>query len=351
MKNLNVAVLFGGCSSEYEVSLQSAYAVITNMDREKYNPIMVGITRQGEWFHFTGDPAKIPADTWCTPEECLPATVRASRKKHELLVFPPSGIVKIKLDVAFPVLHGKNREDGTVQGMLELFNIPLAGCNTLASALCMDKDKAHKLAQMAGVAVPRALVFNKGTELTEIEKHAEELTFPLFVKPVKAGSSMGISQITTASQLKVAAQKAFEQDDQIIMEETIAGFEVGCAIMGNMQGELIIGEVDEIELSGGFFNFTEKYNLVTSSIHVPARITPQQAAATKETAKRIYRALGCSGFARVDMFLTPEGTIVFNEVNTIPGFTSHSRFPNMMKEIGMPLEKIITKAIELAVEK
>ena len=175
---------------------------------------------------------------------------------------------------------------------------------------------------------------------------AQETGYPLFVKPVKAGSSYGVTKVASPEQLAPAIELAFRYDNQVILEENIEGFEVGCAVLGS--SEPITGEVDEIELSGGFFDFTEKYTLKTSSIHVPARIDASKAAEIKETAKTIYRTLGCSGFARVDMFLTPEGEIVFNEVNTIPGFTEHSRYPGMMKAAGYSFENVLDMIIEQA---
>lgn len=346
---LQIAILFGGCSSEYSVSLESAYAVISNMDRKKYTPVLVGITRDGAWFHFTGELQKIQNDTWYDPDDCTPAAVSPNRDKRELLVFRDSGIEHIPIDAAFPVLHGKNGEDGTVQGLFELAGVPVVGCGVLASALCMDKDRAHKLAQGAGVAIPQSAVFRRDMDVNGALTAAERLGFPLFVKPVKAGSSYGITKVTQRNQLPAAFKLAFEYDDQIILEECISGFEVGCAVLGNET--LTVGEVDEIELSGGFFDFTEKYTLKTSAIHVPARIEPDTARRVKETAQVIYQALGCRGFARVDMFLEPTGRIVFNEVNTIPGFTAHSRYPSMMKAVGMSFEQVISAVIGLAVGK
>ena len=254
---------------------------------------------------------------------------------------------KLPIDVAFPVLHGKNGEDGTVQALFELAGIPIAGCGLLASALCMDKDRAHKLVSTAGVAVPAAVVLRKETEMKDVLKQAEKIGYPLFVKPVKAGSSFGVTKVTDRTELPAAVSLAFEYDDTVIVEENIDGFEVGCAVLGNE--ELTVGEVDEIELADGFFDFTEKYTLKTSAIHVPARIDSRTAEQIRETAKIIYKTLDCRGFARVDMFLTPSGEIIFNEVNTIPGFTSHSRYPNMMKAAGMSFEQIISAVIELAV--
>ena len=348
MEKLNVAVFFGGCSSEYGVSLESASAVISNLDKDKYRPVPVGITKDGDWYYFKGDPAKIPADTWCGRDDCIPAALSPDRSAHSLLLLKESGICRLPIDLAFPVLHGKNGEDGTIQGMIELAGIPLAGCGVLASALCMDKDRAHKVVGLAGVRVPQAVVLGTGSDRMQAAAFAASAGYPVFVKPVKAGSSYGITKVMSAETLQNAVTLAFEYDDQVIIEEMIEGFEVGCAVLG--REELLVGEVDEIELSGGFFDFTEKYTLKTSAIHVPARISREKADEIRQTAKVIYRALGCSGFARVDMFLTPEGEIVFNEVNTIPGFTEHSRYPGMMKAAGHSFTEVLERIIALAVE-
>lgn len=345
---MNIAVIFGGASSEYEISLVSAYAVLTNLDRKKYHPIMVGISKQGDWFYFRGDVCDIEKDTWCNEADCAPAVLSPNRTEHSLIFFEEGQTKKIPVDVIFPVLHGKNGEDGTVQGIVELAGIPLAGCQTFSSALCMDKDRAHRLAESAGVRVPKAVVLTNKGESEMAEAFAQGIGYPVFVKPVKAGSSYGVTKVKTKLELLPAIEEAFLYDDRVILEEGIDGFEVGCAVLGTE--ELITGEIDEIELSGGFFDFTEKYTLKTSSIHVPARVEPEKAKAVKETAKKIYRALDCSCFARVDMFLTPEGEIVFNEVNTIPGFTEHSRYPAMMKAAGYSFTEVLDKIIELAVK-
>ena len=351
MSKMKIAVLFGGCSPEYGVSLQSAYSVITHMDSAKYEVIMLGITRSGKWFHFTGPHEKIQDDTWNNPVDCLPAIISPCRDVGGILIFERDGNVKsIKLEAAMPVLHGKYGEDGTIQGLLELAGIPIVGCKTLASALCMDKDRAHKIAEMAGVRVPRAFTLKGEGNLADWEAQAEKLGYPLFVKPVKAGSSYGITKVMEKSDLPRAINLALTYDDEVIIEENIAGFEVGCAVLG--QGDrVIVGELDEIELKNGFFNFKEKYTLESSAIHVPARIPKEKAEEIKETAKTIYRALGCSGFARVDVFVTPFGEILFNEVNTVPGFTTHSRYPNMLKAIGMTFEEVIDQVIHLALQR
>ena len=349
-KRRRAAVLFGGCSPEYGVSLQSAAAVLEHMDRTKYEPVPIGITHTGEWFYYTGEIERIADDSWCRSGDCIPATVSLNRGEHRLLLMRGRGgagcAEPVEIDVVFPVLHGKNGEDGTVQGLFELAGIPVAGCGILSSALCMDKDRAHRLAKEAGIRVPVSYVHNRYADRKAAVSRAGEIGYPLFVKPVKAGSSYGITKVIDESGLAEAMELAFAYDEKVIIEECILGFEVGCAVMGTR--ELTVGEVDEIELAEGFFDFTEKYTLKTSAIHVPARISANLAHRVKESAKTIYRALDCSGFARVDMFLTKEEEIIFNEVNTIPGFTSHSRFPNMMKAAGISFEEVISGILEEA---
>lgn len=349
MKKKNILVIFGGCSSEYSVSLSSGTAVINCLDPEKFQPLMLGITQQGRWLYYTGPVEKILDDTWHASSFCAPAVLSPSRGDRCLLVQKDEGLLKIPVDMAFPVLHGKNGEDGTVQGLIELAGIPLAGCGTLSSALCMDKDRAHRLVKLDGIRVPRSVVLEKNYCFDDAAAFGRSTGYPLYVKPVKAGSSYGVSKAAGEDEMKQAIALAFLHDDQVILEENIPGFEVGCAVLGNQ--ELMVGEVDEIELSGGFFDFTEKYTLKTSSIHVPARIAPEKAEEIKETARIIYKALGCAGFARVDLFLTPEGRIYFNEVNTIPGFTEHSRYPGMMKAAGHSFREILTRIVELGLEK
>lgn len=345
----NIVIIFGGASSEYEVSLQSAYAVISNIDRKKYNPVAVGISRKGKWLYFAGDIDKLKSDTWCNDTDCVSAVISPDRTAHQLMILHGKGIETIHIDAIFPVLHGRNGEDGTVQGIVELAGIPLIGCGTLSSALCMDKDRAHKLAELAGVRVPRAMVLMDNSAVNKAYDFVTGIGLPVFVKPVKSGSSYGVTKVEAMEQLASAVSLAFQYDNRVILEEAIDGFEVGCAVCGN--DRLIVGEVDEIELTQtGFFDYTEKYTLKTSAIYVPARISADKAQEIKEAARRIYRALDCTGFARVDLFLTPEGEVVFNEVNTIPGFTEHSRYPGMMKAAGYSFAEMLDLIIGQALE-
>ena len=342
-----ILILFGGCSTEYEVSLQSAHAVLQALDTDRYRPLPVGITREGRWLRYRGALSHLKEGDWAEQPGNVPCTLSLDREAPHLLWLDGSGICE-PFDGAFPILHGKNGEDGTVQGLLELTGTPIIGCGTLSSALCMDKDRAHKLAALAGVRVPRSRLFPEGCAFEELRTAAKTLGWPLFVKPVRAGSSFGVSRVEEPAQLAPAVEAAFRHDGEILLEEAIPGFEVGCAVLGNR--ELTVGAVDEVELSRGFFNYTEKYTLQTSAIHCPARIAPQKAAEIRETAKVLYRALGCRGFARVDLFLTPWGEIVFNEVNTIPGFTPHSRYPAMMRAAGIPFRELVSRLIQLGAE-
>ena len=355
----NIGILFGGNSTEYNVSLESAYGVITHMDRTKYLPVLIGITRQGQWLYFNGDPKKIANNTWFEDASCRRAIIPPDAAEQSLWIFEGNHITRLALDGVFPILHGKNGEDGTVQGLLEMARIPVIGCKTLSSALCMNKDMAHRLVGAAGIRVPKSHILDREM-LTDFSAQPEKasdnllnalenkgLTLPLFVKPVCAGSSFGITKVTRKEDLAPAICQAFDHDRQVILEENIDGFEVGCAVMGNET--LTIGDVDEIQLSGGFFDYEEKYTLKSSQIYVPARISREKANEIKTVARRIYRILDCRDFARIDMFLMPSGEICFNEVNTIPGFTPHSRFPGMMQSAGISFEQIIDQLIQMEV--
>lgn len=347
MDKKNIAILFGGMSAEYPISLQSAHAVITHLDTDKYTPILVGITQNGEWLRYRGGAEAILNDSWNTSASCTPAFISPCRRSAGLVELG-AATVFTRLDAAFPVMHGPLGEDGTVQGLLELAGIPIVGCGTTASALCMDKDIAHLLVQSTGVTVPASHSFSRGAAPEKIHAAASTLGYPLFVKPVRAGSSFGISQVENETELDAAVHAAFAYDTRILLEVAVEGFEVGCAVLGDET--LTIGEPDEVELASGFFNFDEKYSLATSRIHVPARVAPEKREQLKQTAAAIYRRLGCSGFARVDMFLRPTGEIVFSEVNTIPGFTPHSRYPGMMKAAGLDFATLVERLLEAAVE-
>ncbi len=341
----NLAIIFGGCSSEYPVSLKSAYSILTNIDSSKYDVIPVGITRDGQWFHFYGNYQEILDDTWHQNLLQLKrAFLSPDRSVHGLGEITDKGLRFFWIDAVFPVLHGKNGEDGSLQGLAELAGIPVIGCGVLASALSMDKHRAHQIVKLAGVKVPRAVHFDRKPSESALLNSCKELTYPLFVKPLRAGSSLGITKIARPDQLAEAAEAAFSHDSQILIEENVEGFEVGCAVLGNEN--LLLGRVDEVELDTWFFDYEEKYTQQHAKIHMPARIDSSTEKRIQEAAVTIYRALDCKGFARVDMFLTPSGEIVFNEVNTIPGCTTLSRYPKMLSGIGMSYADVVESLIQ-----
>jgi len=346
MKKKTVAIIFGGYSPEYEVSLKSAYSIICAINREKYDVILIGITRQGHWYKYTGSVEDIPTDKWHDYDAVLTRAIISPERGGGIIEIRDGSIADVPIDVAFPVLHGRYGEDGTIQGLCELAGIPCVGAGSASSALCMDKDRAHKLVSLAGISVPEAVCFEYFPSDEEIFAAAEKLGLPLYVKPVKAGSSFGISKIESMEELTDAVKLAFFFDDAVILEENIDGFEVGCAVVGN--DELTVGRVDEIELSDGFFTFEEKYTLKTSKIHMPARISTDMESKLQETAKVIYKILGCRGYCRIDIFLTKGNRIVFNEANTIPGFTAQSRFPKMMQELGIDYPNLVERLIDLS---
>ncbi|AJY73509.1 D-alanine--D-serine ligase VanG [Paenibacillus beijingensis] len=351
MKKLTIGVLFGGCSTEHEVSLSSSAAVLNhlNLNREKYDIVMIGITRDGQWYRYEGEVDRIQEDSWSLHPSCTPVLLSPNRAMKGLIELVGTEYRFTPLDAVFPVLHGKNGEDGTMQGLLELSGIPFVGCDTLSSAICMDKAIAKTLVAAAGIGVPPFITVTAGDPVFETVAAAEKLGFPLYVKPAKSGSSIGITKVYNKQELMAGIEAAHLHDSKVVIERHVDGFELGCAVLGNTP-YLVMGEMDEIELAGEFFDHEEKYSLSTASIHLPARIDPNKAKEATEMALRIYRALGCSGLARVDLFLTKDGTLLFNEVNTIPGFTAKSRYPSMMREAGMNFPELLDRLVAAAVQ-
>lgn len=350
MKKIRLGVIFGGKSSEYSVSLHSVSSLLRNCDPNKYEIYCIGITKQGNWYYLPeADYDKIEHDHW-KDETCIEACLSLNGKKG--LVLFDDQHTHLDLDVIFPVLHGKNGEDGTLQGYLELAQIPYVGCNVLSSSCVMDKEFTHILCENAQIpCAPYLCVYKYDyqDEKALYEKAVEQLGSTLFIKPCNAGSSYGISKVRNFEEFKKGMEEAFHHDSKVLIEKNIEGFEIGCAVMGN--DEIIVGECDEIETHKDFFDFDAKYALDATTIHCPARITKQQSECAKEMARKAYRVMNCSGFTRVDMFVCKDGGILLNELNTIPGLTATSRFPSMMKEIGISFSELIDRLIELALNK
>lgn len=340
MSRLKLGIIFGGCSEEHPISVKSAQEISTYLDTEKYEPYYIGITKSGAW-HL----CEAPGPGW-ESGNCRPALLSPGRCVRGLLVLDQCRYEIIDLDVIFPVLHGKLGEDGGIQGLLELSGIPYVGCDTQSSALCMDKSLAYLVAASVGIATPR---FRTLTPDQTIDPG--ELTYPVFVKPARSGSSFGVSKVTRQEDLLAAIEAAMQYDSKVLIEEAVAGSEVGCAVLGN-GADLITGEVDHISLSHGFFRIHQEQQPESGSENsiaiVPADISNEAAAHVKNAAITLYRALGCRGLARVDMFLTPHGDVILNEVNTLPGLTSYSRYPRMMAAAGLSLTEVIDRVIALA---
>ncbi|GAA2687991.1 D-alanine--(R)-lactate ligase VanA-Sc [Streptomyces aculeolatus] len=340
MARLKVGILFGGCSEEHPVSVKSAQEVARNLDPGKYQPFYVGITRNGAWKLCDG-----PGPDW-EDSSCRPALLSPDRGVGGLLVLEQGRYGTVGLDVVLPVLHGKLGEDGAIQGLLELSGIPYAGCDIQSSALCMDKSLAYGVARSAGIATP-----NFWTVTADDVVDPDLLPYPVFVKPARSGSSFGVSKVSRPEELPGAVKTARQYDSKVLIEEAVAGSEVGCAILGD-DPDLFAGEVDRIALSHGFFKIHQEEDPESGSENstpiVPADIPAESRSLVRETAKAVYRALGCRGLARVDLFLTDDGKAVLNEVNTLPGMTSYSRYPRMMAAAGVPLSEVIDRTIALA---
>ena len=342
MDRLKLAVIFGGCSEEHPISVKSAQEVAKNLDVEKYEPFWIGITKSGAW-KLCDSP-----DTDWESGNCRPAMLSPDRSVHGLLVLEQGKYKVIRLDMALPVLHGKLGEDGAMQGLLELSGIPYAGCDVQSSALCMDKSLAYLVAGNAGIATPN---FRTVTANGDID--ASRLTYPVFVKPARSGSSFGVSKVCRKEELPSAVETARKYDSKVLIEEAVAGIEVGCAILGNGL-DLIAGEVDQICLSHGFFRIHQENRPESgsenSTVIVPAGISEEARLLVQETAKSVYRALGCRGLSRVDLFLTEDGKVILNEVNTLPGMTSYSRYPRMMAAAGLSLGEVIDRIVALTLK-
>ena len=350
---LNVCILFGGMSPEHEVSLRSAESVLNNMDPEKYNIFPVGITKEGNWLLYGGtDYSLLPSGQWLTHPNNRPAAISPVRGQG-LLSFEGESVVREQIDVVFPVLHGENGEDGAVQGLLQLAGIPYVGPHISASAVAMDKTLTKLVADNAGITQAKwQLVRNSELQhrMDEILNAVEEkFAYPVFVKPAGTGSSVGVSKAANREELKDALLSAGIYDEKILVEEFIDGHEVEVAVMGN--DSPVASEVGEIDSGAEFYDYDAKYVTDTSVAYIPARIPEEIAEQLREQAVKVYQAIGCQGLSRVDFFVTyADNRVVFNEINTLPGFTSISMYPKLFIASGIPYNELVDKLLQLAME-
>ncbi|MBP3887789.1 MAG: D-alanine--D-alanine ligase [Cellulosilyticum sp.] len=344
----SVLVLFGGRSSEHEVSLKSATTILNNMDRDKYEVHPVGITKEGKWLLYTGKDFDLTKNGW--QKNGVPAILSPDSTHKALMICRPNQeVIKIEIDVVFPVLHGKNGEDGTIQGLCQLAQIPFVGCGVLASAVSMDK--AFTKIAVSTKNVPQAkYVIVKEKELQDAEavlnKIEAAFDYPYFIKPANAGSSVGISKAKNREELLAGIKTALEQDTKVLVEETIVGREVETAVMGN--GDITVSGVGEILAAAEFYDFDAKYNNSESKTVVNADLPAETKEKIRGYARDVFDAVEGKGLSRIDFFVKEDGGIIFNEINTLPGFTPISMYPMLFKETGLSVTEIVTNLIELA---
>jgi len=353
LKKLNVCVLFGGMSPEHKVSLRSAESVLSNMNPEKYNIIPIGISQEGDWTLYAGtDYSAIPAGTWVNHPDNRRAVISPLRGQG-ILIFEGDAVVRQWVDVVFPVLHGENGEDGTMQGLLQLAGIPFVGPHVAASSVSMDKTLTKLVADAAGIRQADWI----GATALEIKNHLDSVlqriedkfTYPVFIKPAGTGSSVGVSKAADREAAEAALRHAASFDDKVLIEEFIDGKEIEVAVMGNHNP--VASVCGEIDSGAEFYDYDAKYLTDTSVAYIPARISQETEELVRETAVRMYTSMGCQGLSRVDFFVTyRDEEVVFNEINTLPGFTSISMYPKLFAASGVPYDRLIDTLIELALE-
>ena len=329
-KRVRVAVLLGGRSSEHDISLASAHSVLDALDPERYETVTVEIGRDGRWELGTGDDpgGRSPAETLPVPTARVPATLG-------------------EVDVVFPVLHGPFGEDGTVQGLLELAGVPYVGAGVLGSSLAMDKDVFKAVMRDRGIPVTRNITLRQG------QRPENPFGFPVFVKPARLGSSVGISKANDEEELAAAVALAFEHDDKVLVEEFVDGVEVECGVLGNERPEASIpGEIVSHGFDGAdWYDYSAKYAEGGMDLVIPPRLDEATIERVQELAVRSFVAGECEGMARVDFFVQPDGEVLVNELNTIPGFTATSVYAKLFAASGVPYPELVDRLVQLALER
>ncbi len=351
MEKMKVAVLFGGVSPEHKVSLRSAQSILKHIDPEKYEVFPVGITTDGLWYYYQGDYDRLPEDQWLSG--AISRAVISPVPGEGLLIFNDDGCRRQKLDCVFPVLHGENGEDGSIQGLMQLAQLPCVGPGVRASAASMDKTLTKLVADEAGVRqagwqLVRMQEFEKNPEEI-LQKAEEKFIYPVFVKPAGTGSSVGVSKAVDRESLAKAIQQAGQFDSKVLIEEFIDGHEVEVAVLGNQ--EPITSCCGEIVAHADFYDYEAKYISDCAELCIPARISQEAEKTLRAAAVKIYKALDCKGLSRVDFFVTYKGDeVVFNEINTLPGFTSISMYPKLFEHSGIPYRELIDRIIVWTLE-
>jgi len=352
MQKLCLAVLFGGASSEYEVSCKSAASVLRNLDRSRFLVVKIGITKEGRWLLTDATAEEIEENRWADVpgnEKVLLSADPADKGFY----LAERGILQ-KVDCIFPVMHGQNCEDGALQGLFTLARIPYVGCDVQSSANCMDKERTKLLCAHLGIPQGRWLtilkhLYEKDTAAA-IAAIEEAFGYPVFIKPAGTGSSVGISKAHDRAELQAAVTLALQYDSKVLAEEFIDGFEIETAALGNRE-DFIISPCGSVTPSREFYSYEAKYEDNSSITRIPADIPAETAETVREIAAKVYAGMGCDGLSRIDFFVTKKGEILFNEINTLPGFTSISMYPSLCAAMGVSYTELLTRLVELAANK
>lgn len=354
MKKPQVLILFGGNSSEHEVSCISGASVADGLVAAGYKTQKIGITKVGQWLLYPGPTQNMADGSWQKDPACVPAFISPDTTVRGVICLQNGKAELLHPDVVFPVLHGRNGEDGTLQGLLDLSGIPYVGCGTLSSATCMDKAVANTLFDAAGIAHTPwlALTRAQAQDFAQVLRIVtEKLAYPIFVKPSVGGSSVGISKAKNNNELRAAVELAFLHDDKVVFEQGVDGHEVECAVLGN--DVLFSSLPGEVESCNEVYDYEAKYQSGDASkLYLPARLPQQKLEEVRNMALKAYAALGCAGLSRVDFFVEREsGRVMLNEINTLPGFTSISMYSKLMDMSGVPFNELLDKLIALALER
>ena len=356
MAKIKIAVIFGGKSNEHDVSVVSAAHVIDSIravEDDIYEVVCIGITKKGHWLKYIGSIEDIRNGSWEKHTDNTPCILSPDPLHKGFIALDEDGSYsQVRVDCIFPVLHGMNGEDGTIQGIFQMADIPFVGCGLLASANCMDKDLTHTVLEAHGIRTAGwvSMLFS---ELGKLDEKCAEVEsrfgYPVYVKPANCGSSVGISKAHDLEELKKGIKAAFTHDKKVIIEEEIKGIECECAVIGN--DEPTASAVGEISAANEFYDYDAKYNNSESRTFIPARISDESRDKIRDTAVKAFKAMGCSGLARVDFFLCENGDVVLNEINTMPGHTPISMYPQLLEYGGMTCSEQEDKLIRLALER
>lgn len=353
MTKKKVGIIFGGKSAEHEVSLQSAKNIVDAIDKDKYDAVLIGIDKQGKW-HLND-----PSSYLLNAEN--PKLIRLNKsndhvaivpgKSGEQLIHEANAATLEQLDAIFPIVHGTLGEDGSLQGMLRIADLPFVGASVLGSSICMDKEIAKRLLEAAGIHVAKGFAFKRSKKDNIIyEDIAGQIGTPMFIKPANQGSSVGVSKVSTKEEFVKGVEMAFQYDHKVIIEEGLNGREIECSVLGN--SDPIASLPGEILPNTEFYSYESKYIDETGAeLAIPASLSDEMVKKVQQTAVHAFEALQCEGLARVDFFLTEQGEVYVNEINTLPGFTRISMYPKLWEVSGISYPDLIDRLIQLAIER